>query len=337
MGCGHPDPDHSWSGGRVAYNDGLMDGFLRAGANDTYAIGYYVEADRPFFNAFARAYTTCDAFFSSILGPTYPNRIFQHAAQTDRLDNTLALSTLPTIWDRLAAAGVNAKYYYSDVSFLWLWGTKYLPIMDSYDQFLIDAQAGNLPHVAFVEPRFIEDSTGTSGSDHPHGDIRVGDAFLAQTFHAVADGPDWPRSVFIATYDEWGGFFDHVSPPRAAAPNGVDPDIVGGKALLGMRIPVVVASPYSRGDNANPRVVSQVFDHTSVLKLIEWRWDLAPLTSRDASADVGNLLDALDLSSYDPTVPTLPEPNIPAIVPCIPDLPELEISLGALELIRPFP
>jgi phospholipase C len=268
MGCGHPDPDHSWSGGRVAYNDGLMDGFLRAGANDTYAIGYYVEADRPFFNAFARAYTTCDAFFSSILGPTYPNRIFQHAAQTDRLDNTLALSTLPTIWDRLAAAGVNAKYYYSDVSFLWLWGTKYLPIMDSYDQFLIDAQAGNLPHVAFVEPRFIEDSTGTSGSDHPHGDIRVGDAFLAQTFHAVADGPDWPRSVFIATYDEWGGFFDHVSPPRAAAPNGVDPDIVGGKALLGMRIPVVVASPYSRGDNANPRVVSQVFDHTSVLKLI---------------------------------------------------------------------
>jgi phospholipase C len=83
--------------------------------------------------------------------------------------------------------------------------------------------------------------------------------------------------------------------------------------------------------------VSQVFDHTSVLKLIEWRWDLAPLTSRDASADVGNLLDALDLSSYDPTVPTLPEPNIPAIVPCIPDLPELEISLGALELIRPFP
>ena len=87
--------------------------------------------------------------------------------------------------------------------------------------------------------------------------MRAGDAFLAQTFHAVANGPDWGSTVFIVTYDEWGGFFDHVAPPRAVAPNAVDPDLVDGKALLGMRIPVVVASPFTRGDPANPRVISR--------------------------------------------------------------------------------
>jgi phospholipase C len=316
MGCSHPDPDHSWEGGRVEYNQGAMDGFLRAGMNDDYAIGYYEENDRPFFNALARAYTTCDRFFAAIMAETYPNRIFQHAAQTDRLHNTLDLSTLPTIWDRLIEEGISARYYFSDVSFLALWGAKYLPIMRPYTQFLADAAAGSLPSVAFVEPRFIDDDTGTSGSDHPHADVRVGDAFLADTFQAVASSPNWPTTVFIATYDEWGGFFDHVTPPRAAAPNDVDPDMVDGKALLGMRVPVVVASPFSRGDDASPRVVSDVFDHTSVLKLIEWRWHLQPLTARDASADIGNLLSVLDLSRHDTQVPTLPQPATPVVIPC---------------------
>jgi len=320
MGCDHPDPDHTWEGGRVEYNQGAMDGFLRAGENDEYAIGYYVEADRPFFNTLAREYTTCDRFFASILGPTFPNRVFLQAAQTDRLDNTLELSTLPTIWDRLIDKGVSARYYFSDASFLWLWGLKYVPISATYEQFLADASAGNLPSVAFVEPRFIEDSTGTSGSDHPHADVRYGDAFLARTFQAVSQSPNWPETVFIVVYDEWGGFFDHVAPPRATAPNGVDPDIVNGKALLGLRVPAVIASPFTRGDPANPRVVSKVFDHTSILKLIEWRWKLKPLTARDASSDVGNLVDALKFKGRDATVPDLPLPPFPEIIPCIPDL-----------------
>ena len=338
MGCSHPDPDHTWQGGREEYDGGAMDGFLRAGSNDELAIGYYLEADRPFFNAFARAYTTCDGYFASILGPTFPNRVFQHAAQTDRLDNTFEISSLPTIWDRLREKGVSARYYYSDVSFLWLWGTKYLSISRSYEEFLADAASGHLPHVAFVDPRFLEDQTGTSGSDHPHADIREGDAFLARTFHAVAAGPRWPKTVFIVTYDEWGGFFDHVAPPRAAAPNGVDPDIVGGKSLLGMRVPAVIASPFSRGNSDSPRVVSNAFDHTSILKLIEWRWRLRPLTSRDASADVGNILDALDFGRRNDAVPDLPLPPSPVIVPCplvglpgdIQGLRALGVALGLL-------
>jgi hypothetical protein len=108
-GCGHPDPDHSYAGGRVQYDGGAMDGFLRSGANDEYAIGFYVEEDRPFGSALARNYTTLDRSFCSILGPTFPNRFFLHSAQTDRLSNTFVLSTMPTIWDRLAAADVSAS------------------------------------------------------------------------------------------------------------------------------------------------------------------------------------------------------------------------------------
>jgi phospholipase C len=179
QGCAHPDPDHSWAGGRLDYNGGTMDGFLLPKTNDTYAIGYYRENDRPFYNALALEYTTFDKFFSSILAETYPNRIFMHAAQTDRLENSLNLSTLPTIWDRLLEKGVSARYYYSDVSFLWLWGDKYLPISASYGQFLADAAAGTLPSVAFVDPRFVGEAEGLSNDDHPHADVRAGDAFLA--------------------------------------------------------------------------------------------------------------------------------------------------------------
>jgi phospholipase C len=295
-----------------------------------------VAADRPFHSALAAEFTTFDRFFASILAGTYPNRIFQHAAQTDRIDNSLDLSTLPTIWDRLIEKGVSARYYQSDASFLWLWGGKYLAISRSYGQFLDDAAAGTLPSVAFVEPRFIDERTGTSGDDHPFADVRTGDAFLAEVFDALASGPEWGSTVLIVTYDEWGGFFDHVEPPRAAAPNAVDPDVVGGKALLGFRVPVVVASPFTRGDAASPKVDSRTYDHTSILKLIEWRWNLRPLTARDASTDVGNLAFALDLAHPDPSVPVLPLPDPPATEPCLVALPSPEIGLSSLLELAPL-
>src|SRR5579863_535849 len=106
-GCPHPDPDHSYQGGRSEYDGGKMDGWLRTTTNDIYCIGYYAEEDLKFFSAFARNYTTLDNFFPSILSSTFPNRIFSWAAQTDRLDNSVTISTLPTILDTLAAAGVS--------------------------------------------------------------------------------------------------------------------------------------------------------------------------------------------------------------------------------------
>jgi phospholipase C len=136
VNCGHPDPDHSYQGGRDEYNDGKMNGWLQTTTNDIFCIGYYEEADLPFFSAFARNFTTLDYYFPSILSSTFPNRVFFHAAQTDRLDNSVTISTLPTIWDSLAAAGVSNKYYYSNVPFLALWGAKYIPISARTPSFL---------------------------------------------------------------------------------------------------------------------------------------------------------------------------------------------------------
>ncbi len=105
------------------------------------------------------------------MAETFPNRIYQHAAQTDRIANTLDISTLPTIWDRLAEANLDGRYYFSDVPLLGLWGPKYLPIGRPILQFLVDAELGTLPHLAIVEPRFLGEENGVSNDDHPFADI----------------------------------------------------------------------------------------------------------------------------------------------------------------------
>jgi phospholipase C len=314
VGCGHPDPDHSYQGGRDEYNHGKMNGWLQTTTNDIFCIGYYEEKDLPFFSAFATNFTTLDNYFPSILSSTFPNRVFFHAAQTDRLDNSVTISTLPTIWDSLAAAGVSNKYYYSNVPFLALWGAKYIPISALYPQFLLDAASGNLPAVCMVDPRYTLVDDGEGNDDHPHADMRSGEHFLGEVYQAVTNGPGWANTVLIVTRDEWGGFFDHIVPPRAIAPNDVDPDLINGKALLGCRVPVIVASPFSRGNPAKPKINSWLYDHTSILKLIEWRYGLSPLTARDAA--MNNLANALDFKNPDASVPALPMIKQPKPTPC---------------------
>lgn len=320
-GCPHSDPDHSYTASRVAYDGGKNDGFLRAGANDLYSIGYYQEKDIPFYATLARNYTVCDHYFAAILGPTFPNRMFLFAAQTDRLTDSIGISSLPTIFDRLAAAKISHNYYYSNVPYVVFWGLKYLGISKLHEDFLEQAAKGTLPAVSFVDPRYTILDDGTGNDDHPHADIREGDKFLYDMFNAIAHGPAWSSTVIVFNFDEWGGFFDHVPPPRVTAANAVDTDIVNGKTLLGFRVPTVIASPFSRGDAQNPRVSSLVFDHTSVLKLIEWRWNLAPLTHRDASMDVRNLAYALNFQRPQTSVPALPKPSVPTIAaPCFQNL-----------------
>jgi phospholipase C len=168
-----------------------------------------------------------------------------------------------------------------------------------------------------VDPCFEDEGDGTSNDDHPLADIRAGDALLSEIFHAVASGPGWDSTVLIVNYDEWGGFFDHVAPPRITAgvpvgalpTSGVDTDLVNGKVLAGFRVPAIVASPFTKGSSDAPRLGHGLFDHTSVLKLIEWRWGLQPLTARDAStepADPGNLATIFDFANPDAGVPDLP-------------------------------
>ncbi|GAB3968606.1 phospholipase C [Actinoallomurus acanthiterrae] len=284
-GCGFHDPDHSYEGGRVEFNEGACDGWLRAGQNDLLSIGYFHAEDLAFYGRAARDWTVCDRYFAAMMAPTFPNRFFLHAAQTDRRTTSVEkLATMPTIWDRLAAKGLKGRYYYSDVPYTALWGTRYLGISHPIAEFYAAAATGTLPPVSFVEPGFLGEAVpGLSEDEHPLADIRLGQHFLGKVHDAVVSSPNWARTVLVITYDEWGGFFDHVAPPAGPDPN---PDL--GAGLRGFRVPCVVVSPRARRGH----VAHRLYDHTSILKMIEWRFGLEPLTVRDAAAR--NLAEVLD-------------------------------------------
>ncbi|HEX3541996.1 MAG TPA: alkaline phosphatase family protein [Acidimicrobiales bacterium] len=328
-GCGNTDPDHSWPGGQIQLDGGKMDGWLLTphsrSVADVYPIGYYTPATLPVLAALAQNYATLDGYFCSIMAETYPNRIYLHAGRTDR-DHNLdppgvspppnKVATIPTIWDRLGAAGVSRRYYYGDTPFLGLWGLKYFTIFAPYSQFLTEAAAGILPHVSFLDPTFNNDQN-LEADQHPFADVQVGDRFLAQVYHAVRTSPQWSRTVLVVTWDEWGGFYDHVTPPRVV--DDTDPATVdhrcgvdgcGGPPdyrQLGFRVPAIVISPWSPAGVVH----GGPYEHTSILRMIESRWNLPPLTARDANAK--NLADVLNFNAPN-TVAAGAIPS-PAIVP----------------------
>jgi phospholipase C len=299
QGCGHPDPDHTPDAGRIQYNGGKCDGFLRTPYSDRYAIGYYTRADLPFLGHAGREWTVCDRYFSAVMAETHPNRVYQHAGVAKGLFDSNETLTLPTIWDRLAQRGLSGRSYNTGESFLTAWGHKYDSIIHSYDSFLADCRTGRLPNVAFVDPPRAGSNRGVSADDHPFGDIRAGEHFLNKTYDAVRKSPNWRSSILAITFDEWGGFFDHVPPPLA-------PDVSPDLQARGFRVPCVVISPFARR-----RFVSHsVFDHTSILRMIEWRWNLKPLSVRDARAN--NLATVLDLRRRNLSAPRY---SVPQIVP----------------------
>jgi phospholipase C len=194
-------------------------------------------------------------------------------------------------------------------------------------QFWRDARSGKLPAVTIVDPDF-----GRCSEENPQ-DVQAGEGFAAKVINAVMNGRGWPKTLLIWLYDEHGGYYDHVSPPCAPEPDdvpGQNPmrrfflgwllNVTGyGKRIeaidagptaydrLGFRVPAVIVSPYAKRDH----VTSTVYDHTSILKLIERKWNLPPLTRRDAAAN--DPLDALDLESppHFLTPPSLPGPARP--------------------------
>ena len=289
-GCGFNDPDHSYEGGRLQFNGGKVDGF-RKGDNDDFALGYYTEADLPFYGPLLKNGTTFDNYFASILGPTYPNRFYTHAAATDRISNTSTTSTLPTIWDSLKAKGISNQYYFSDVPFLALWGQKYLNISSPVSKFFAEAASGQLPSYSYLDPFFLGEGQGGSNDDHPHADIHRGQAFLSLVAQAIMKGPLWNRTALVITYDEWGGFFDHVAPPRL--PDNRDTGVGGvdDHAQAGFRVPTMVLSPFARPGH----IGHEQYDHSSILKMVEWRFGLEPLSKRDASAR--NLAESFDFAN----------------------------------------
>jgi phospholipase C len=341
QGCGYSDPDHSWEGWLVQHNFGKMDGFLQRpttpgglpgvtlAAANTFPVGFYTNRHRdgrpklvpdvPVIGALAENYTVLDRYFCSFAGETFPNRFYQHAARTDRDHNTGVISTLPTIWDQLSpipnAKGIpTGGYFFRDLPFLALWGTKYFPFWHQFadgdtdaigiplktPSFIDTVAAGNLPNVSFIDPAFDTEGNGTSADDHPLADIRLGEKFIADAYHALASAGYLDNTVFMVTFDEWGGFYDHVPPPHAiddTDPSTVDHtgdgttptdgQLVPDYTQLGFRVPAIVVS-----NLAQRQVVHHgPFEHTSTLKLIESTFGLSSLTARDANAlDLGLVL-----------------------------------------------
>jgi phospholipase C len=320
-------PSQTWEASHVSLGNGDNSGFVKACS--PVAMGYFTPDDMPFYAGLARTYPLCDRWFGSCLAQTYPNRRFLMAGTAAGIIDTTTASILAppppngVIMERLEAHGIPWMQYYVDITAAFLF-PKFMSTRSDkiahMDRFFRDAKNGTLPGLAFVDPAF-DDKYGES-EENP-ADIRVGEQFAAKVVQAVTTGKAWDKTVLIWLYDEHGGYYDHVVPPRAIAPDSIRPNlppgsIQAGYDQYGFRVPAAIISPYAKKDY----VSHVVHDHTSVLKLIETKWNLPALTFRDANAD--DLLDSLDFDNPPAFAepPALPAPALglngalPATVDC---------------------
>jgi phospholipase C len=319
----HALPGQDWNRSHRSWNDGRNDGFVRA--STAVSMGYWDETDLPFYAGLARTFPLSDRWFGSVLAQTYPNRRFLMAGTAAGIvstTNEALLAPAPpngTIFDRFQAHGISWRNYFTDLpsaAIIVKTLSDYPANLSRIDQFYVDAAAGTLPFFSLVDPNF-----DTESEENPQ-DVRHGEQMAAKVVNAVMQSPNWERTLLIWTYDEHGGYYDHVPPPPAVRPDDIPPDIDVPPDLPGMydrlsfRVPAVIVSPFAKRN-----YVSHVtHDHTSVLKLIETKWNLGALTYRDANAD--NLLDSVNLRArpafLEPPVlpaPALDSPTAPACTP----------------------
>jgi phospholipase C len=299
QGCGLEDPPHGYDAGRVHLNDGRMDGFLQnAEPGDVFPIGYYTAEDLPFFAGCAEHWTICDRYHSGMLASTQSNRMYMHCGQSDRSNNSGGLfgvvpmlSSLPTIWDAAREAGVRTGYYFNNLPYTAIWGAKYLGFSRPFASLAVEAAAGLLPNITYIDPFFYQDGLDhLCNDDHPHADVRNGQRFLNTIYNILRRAPTWERTLLVINYDEWGGFYDHVTPPFMPI-SEQEATETGNDGRLGIRVPCVLAGPRVRKGH----VEHLLFEPNSILKFMEWRWNLQPLGVR--SAVTNNLAHALDFDA----------------------------------------
>jgi phospholipase C len=377
------NPTQSWRASHISYADGSCGGFSAGvletvpGADPSVPMGYWTDADLPFYYGLARTFPLADRWFCSCMGPTFPNRRFLIAGTANGLMDDLPWDLVDypeagTIFDALSSHHISWVNYHSvkptttilrrAMGGLGLDGLRRLAQISRWlpqvakgfqgnkqftaalyplglarcvqhlrttQRFFADAAAGTLPAVSIVDPDF-----GGYSEENPQ-DVTLGESFAAAVIGAVMDGPAWESTLLLWIYDEHGGYYDHVPPPAAIAPDDVPAhnwqlslpswlrsvlQVVAPNYLpkvenqdagpdtykrYGFRVPAVIVSPYARPDF----VLSEVLDHTSVLKLIQEKWNLPPLTRRDAAA--ASPLAALDLDAPPAFLkpPSLPQPK----------------------------
>jgi phospholipase C len=327
---GYSYPWNTWLAGHVSFAGGKMDGFVKSQSGPV-SMGYYDQTTLPFVYSLASTFPLCDNFFSSVMAQTYPNRRFFMAGTAlgeiaDTQLDQLASDRPPngTIFETLNKYGITWKNYYQDTPSYLIWTYLYLDKVPNIQEnvlpisdFFTDAANGTLPQYSMVDPNFgsslTENPLEKGNSEEDPQDIQYGDVFMSQVINAVMSSPQWPNTMLVWTYDEGGGYYDHVPPPKAVKPDHVPPVPVSGQPKsspfghYGFRVPSGVVSPYAKPDY----VSSVVYDHTSILKLIETKWNLPALTYRDAQA--ADLLDTVDLTGSPAflTPPTLASPPDP--------------------------
>jgi len=287
-------PAQDWLDSHAQYDHGKLDGFVESGSGPV-SMGYWQKQDQPFYYSLASTFPIADRYFCSLLGQTFPNRRYLMAATSLGMVNDTLPSGTPargTIFDLLDAHHITWRNYYSTTPSTLLFpavyfanfGTKVLPVA----QFFQDAARGHLPAYCIIDPDF-----STHSEENPQN-IALGEAFAAEVVRAVMHGPEWASTLLIWTYDEHGGYYDHVPPPPAIPPDDIPPEVpkdqvFGGFGRYGFRVPCAVVSPWARRDYVSHRI----FDHASICKLVETKWNLPAMTFRDANAN--NMLDMLDL------------------------------------------
>jgi phospholipase C len=342
------DIDHSWAGQHHSWNGGAMDSFITShlttdgATNGPVTMGYFTRQDLAFYYALADAFTVCDGYFCSVLGPTDPNRLMLMSATIDpdgahggpvvqTFSNrpgeygTLTWETMP---ERLLPAGVSWKVYNDPVGLVALSPLPYFKAYDNPlsvtgleliakaltptypDTFASDVKSGTLPAVSWIIPPVAE-------CEHPAAPPEYGEYFVQQVLTTLVSNPDvWAKTVMIVVYDENGGFFDHVAPPTAPAGTPGEylttlPSAAGGIAGpvgLGFRTPCLVVSPFSAGGYR----YSGTLDHTSVLRFIETRFGVdVPNLSAWRRGVTGDFTGALGLTRPPATtVPPLPATSL---------------------------
>jgi phospholipase C len=338
------DINHSWGPQHTYWDGGKLDKFVSGhvaadgAATGALTMGYYTRADLEFYYALADAFTICDHYHCSVLGPTDPNRLYSLSAtlgpdgsaggpilstSSTRVDRfgTLSWTTMP---EQLQARGVSWKVYSSpDGNF----GDNVLPYFKQYQSnptlaanallpsfpgtFQTDCQLGTLPQVSWVLAPLLK-------SEHPPAPVVWGEYASAQVLQALTSNPQlWSKTALFITFDENGGFFDHVPPPVAppgssgeyltVSPLPSDAGGVNGPIGLGFRVPMLIASPFARGGF----VCSDVFDHTSTLRFLETRFGAeVPNLSAWRRSATGDLTSAFNFVAVDPSVPSLPQPSL---------------------------
>jgi phospholipase C len=322
-GCIH-DVAHSWTASHKQWNGGKNDGFWLTNhspaADGARALGYFDGSDLTFYYGLAKAFGISDAHHCSLLGPTWVNRMYYVAGTSWGLIRNevptkaaMAGRQQDHILAQLTKAGVDWRIYAQPLTVFLLFGDWFgegdnASRLRGIDEYYADAKAGKLPPVSFVEPDYA--SSGAARQDeHPPGTPWQGEQFVHSVVTALMASPQWPRAAYIQTYDEHGGFYDHVAPPEACEPDDFPPkleakDSPGKFDRLGFRVPFLVASPWSR-----PGYVSHTTtDNTSPIRLVQARFNLPALTRRDANA--WPLYDFFEFSKPQMLVPPkLPEPK----------------------------